>query len=377
MINSPQELLELMSDFEYAWMDNEGKFHTELVPEMYEKYSAMTPEEVLKNKKGICMDQSEFARDWFEKNNYENKLMVIQIERDDSAPGHQFIIYKENDKYNWFENAWYTEKGIHEYNSYEELIEDIKNKFIKQNDVTEQELCDVEIFEQVKYPYHINYSQLDNLIYKDQLKKMLKQIEEKHLDMYFNISKEEIHEYIEETLKKYELKNKYDLYYITNVILKKIFDRFDSHTRIVWNNADFNLPIRLKYIDNKLYIIRTDEDNKDLLYGQILRINNIQLEQLINEIKEMTAYSTEGYLQMMIETILFNGTKLKSLPSIEIDIKEFEYEILKDNKIIKRKLKKQEKNLIDIHKMKKNYSYEVFNDSIYIVYNACKEEYAG
>lgn len=377
MISSPQELYEYMSDIEYAWMDQQGKFHTEMVPEIYENYSAMSPEEVKKYRKGICMDQSEFARDWFEKNNYEVKLMVIQIERDDSAPGHQFLIYKDNNKYYWFEHAWFNEKGIHEYNSYEELIEDIKNKFIKQNDVTEQELCDVEIFEQVKYPYHINYAQLDNLIYREQLKEILNQIEEKHIDMYFNISKKELNEYIEETLKKYELKSKYDLYYISNVIIKKIFGRYDSHTRIVWNNADFNLPIRIKYINNKLYIIRTDEKNKDLLYGQILKINNIEIEKLIEEIKEMNAYSTEGYLQMMIETILFNGRKIKSLPSIETDIKEFEYEILKDDKIIKRKLKKQEEDLIKVNIKKDNYTHEIIDDTVYIVYNACKENYPG
>lgn len=213
--------------------------------------------------------------------------------------------------------------------------------------------------------------------YREELDKILAIIEEKHLDMYFNINKEELNNYIEKLLSQYELKDNYDLYYIANVIIKKLFGRFDSHTYLIWNDADFNLPIRLKYIEDKLYIIRTDEDNKDLLYGQILKINNIKIEKLIEEIKNMTAYSTNGFLQIKIETILYNGVKLKSLPSIDSNIHEFEYEILIDNQIIKRKLKKQTKDLIDINKMKKNYSYKVMDDSIYIVYNSCSEEYAG
>lgn len=80
--------------------------------------------------------------------------------------------------------------------------------------------------------------------YRDDLEKILAIIEEKHIDMYFNISKDELNNFIEELLTKYELDNKYDLYYIANVIIKKLFSRFDSHTKIVWKNADFNLPIR-------------------------------------------------------------------------------------------------------------------------------------
>ena len=214
-------------------------------------------------------------------------------------------------------------------------------------------------------------------MYKKELKQILNIIEEKHIDMYFNITKEELNKYVEELLNKHELKDEYDLYYYTNVIIKKIFDRFDSHTYLIWNDADFNLPIRLRYIDNKLYITRTDEDNIDLLYGQILKINNVDINKLIEEIKAMTAYSTAGYLQIKIETILYNGIKLKSLPSIDSNTKEFEYEILKDNKIVKRKLTKQTNELIDLNKWKKNYSYEIIDNSIYVVYNACKEDYKG
>lgn len=213
--------------------------------------------------------------------------------------------------------------------------------------------------------------------YKEELKKILNIIEEKHIDMYFNITKEELNKYVEELLDKHELKDEYDLYYYTNVIIKKIFDRFDSHTYLIWNDADFNLPIRLRYIEGKLYITRTDEDNIDLLYGQILKINNVDINKLIEEIKAMTAYSTDGYLQIKIETILYNGIKLMSLPSIKTNIKEFEYEILKDNKIVKRKLTKQTNELIDLNKWKKNYSYEIIDNSIYVVYNACKEDYKG
>ena len=212
---------------------------------------------------------------------------------------------------------------------------------------------------------------------KELLNKMLKLIEEKHLDMYFNITKEELNNYIEEVLKKYELKDEYDFYYVANVIIKKIFGIYDSHTKLVWKDADFNLPIRLKYIDGKIFVIRVTDDNKDLLYSEVLSINNIPIERLVDEIEKMTAYSTNEYLYTQIENILYNGIKLKSLPSIKSDSNSFEFEILKDDQIIKRNLTKSEGYLLPINKPQPNYSYKIINDKIYIVYNACREEHEG
>ena len=214
-------------------------------------------------------------------------------------------------------------------------------------------------------------------MYKKLINEMLKIIEEKHLDMYFNITKEELNKYVEEVLNKYELNDKYDFYYVGNVIIKKIFGIYDSHTKIVFKKIKGRLPIRLKYIDNKLYIIRTDKNNEDLLYSEILKINNVEVSKLIEEIKDMTAYSTEEYLTVPIEAVLCTLDKLKSLPSINNNSEKFEFEVLKDNQIIKRGLKEQEESLLKLNMPKDNYSYEVIDDKIYIVYNSCREDHEG
>ena len=169
MIKTPEELFEFMGDFDYEWMDKEGIFHEDIVPEMYENYSFMSPSEVLKYKKGICVDQTEFERDWFNRHNYEHRVMNIQIDLQDESPGHAFLIYKEGDKYCWFENAWYDERGIHKYESYNDLINDIKKKFIIQNDISTKDISKLQIFESPQYPYHLSYSEMDK--YKTKIKK--------------------------------------------------------------------------------------------------------------------------------------------------------------------------------------------------------------
>ena len=158
-IKTPQQLLK----FKYKWMDKQGNFHNSPTPEMYTNYSLMTPEEVLINKAGICLDKSLFEKEWFNNHNYENKVMTIQIHRSDSSPGHAFLIYKENDKYCWFENAWESYQGIHVFNSYEELIKDVMNKFIYQNDIAHDETPYLIIKECPNYPYHISYEEIDKI----------------------------------------------------------------------------------------------------------------------------------------------------------------------------------------------------------------------
>ena len=214
-------------------------------------------------------------------------------------------------------------------------------------------------------------------MYKELIYQMIKLIEEHHLDMYFNITKEELNKYVEEVLSKYELKDEYDFYYVGNVIIKKIFGIYDSHTKLVWKDTIYRLPIRLRYINNKLYIIRTDKNNEDLLFSEVLKINNIEVSKLIEEIKNMTAYSTVEYLVVPIDAVLATIEKLKSLPSIDNNCDEFEYEVLKDNQIIKRTLTKQEDSMLKINIPRDNYTYEIMDDKIYIVYNRCSEEYEG
>ena len=59
-INSPEELYDLVSQTEYGWLDSDGQKHYKLEMEKYqEKYILQTPEEVEKNKIGICWDQVE------------------------------------------------------------------------------------------------------------------------------------------------------------------------------------------------------------------------------------------------------------------------------------------------------------------------------
>lgn len=212
---------------------------------------------------------------------------------------------------------------------------------------------------------------------KEKIKDILNLIEERHIDMYFNISKEELDRYIDEIIEMYDINDDYSLYYYTNMIIKKIFGIYDSHTKLLFEKGDFYLPVRLKYINNKLYIIRTTKETKTLLYSEVKKIGNIDINKIIEEIKSIVASSTEEYVTSQIELFLINGYKIKSLPSIDSKLDEFNFTVNSDEKIIDMKLTKDEGYLLPVNKPKENYSYELKDDKIIIVYNKCREEYDG
>lgn len=92
-INSPEKLYNLVSQTIYGWLDNNDEKHYKLEMEKYqEKYILQTPEEVERNKIGVCWDQVELERYYLEKMNItcESYLIYYNGERKDRA--HTFLI---------------------------------------------------------------------------------------------------------------------------------------------------------------------------------------------------------------------------------------------------------------------------------------------
>lgn len=207
--------------------------------------------------------------------------------------------------------------------------------------------------------------------YVKDIYKLIELLENKHIDCYFNISKEELINYINEILSKYKLEDDYDFYYISNMIIKRMFGQFDSHTKIIFKNTNEHLPIRLKYIEDKLYIINTSADYSEVIYGQITSINDININELINELELIIPYSTKEFFESQIEYTFYNGSKIKSLPSIDNSTKSFKYTILKNGNEKDIYLEAKDVKLVeDI-----NYTFEIIDGVMIIHYTSCVEEY--
>lgn len=152
-IDSPQKLLAFMDNIKYGWISKKDNHIKNGDENFYDEYFLQSPSQLLDTKHGLCWDQVELERDWFLKNKYQIKtfFMWFEVDYENKYPTHTFLVYKKENKYYWFEHSFYDYKGIHEYNSYELLIEDVKQKqldySIKNNVVEKMGYSLIKIYE--------------------------------------------------------------------------------------------------------------------------------------------------------------------------------------------------------------------------------------
>ena len=136
-INKPEELLDYMSNIKYGYLGKNGKIYyqddSNFNKDWFNQYVLENKEEFINNQCGTCFDQVEFERDWFINNNYSVKTFyeMVLLDYDNNYPTHSFLIYKDNNKWCWFENADYNNRGIHKFDKLEELLEYQYNKYIE------------------------------------------------------------------------------------------------------------------------------------------------------------------------------------------------------------------------------------------------------
>ena len=131
-VKSKEELLRFMDEnIKYGYIDKDGNINNNSLN--FDNVIVQCGESILSSKVGTCWDQVELERLWFEKNNYEFKTIFIYFEsnKENDFPTHTFLIFKENDKWYWFEHAFEKYKGIHEFSSYLDAINYVMIKHLE------------------------------------------------------------------------------------------------------------------------------------------------------------------------------------------------------------------------------------------------------
>ena len=128
---NPNNIMLLMEKIEYGWLDKKNNKHYKIDNSFCDNYILQSPQEIIQNKLGVCWDQVELERYYFKNNNLNIKTYFLVYYDNDKCPTHTFLIYKENNKFYWFEHSWEKYRGIYEYNNLTNLLLDVRNKFIK------------------------------------------------------------------------------------------------------------------------------------------------------------------------------------------------------------------------------------------------------
>lgn len=104
------EILLKMKDISYGYF-YEGKDISES-EDLPKYYTLNTPEKTIKDKMGVCWDQVELERKYFDSINVKTKSYFMCNYDGSFFPTHTFLVVFINNKYYYFENAWMPYKGV-------------------------------------------------------------------------------------------------------------------------------------------------------------------------------------------------------------------------------------------------------------------------
>lgn len=195
--------------------------------------------------------------------------------------------------------------------------------------------------------------------YKDLAFKILEKAEKEHLNLYHDISKQEVLEFIDSI----DWNNINDTSFDKQML--KLFALFkDAHT-LYWGKWEYldNNPI---YIEDKLYILHNGK------YREIKKIGSISSEEFIKEISTMCCYETVEYLKDTIRSVIKNGYYYRMLG-------------LEENKTIVLTLENGEKCCINLISKTEaiekgnlqalpNYEFKVIDENVlYFIYRKCMQ----
>lgn len=150
------EIMDLMHDIEYGWMDKNNDKHSSIDNTFSDTYQLQSPNEIINSKVGVCWDQVELERYYFKANAWNIRTYFIVYYDQDKCPTHTFLTFQKDNKYYWFEHSWKKYLGIWQYDTMESLLLDIKNKFIMDEVKDKYQLENLCLFEYIKPSYHLS-----------------------------------------------------------------------------------------------------------------------------------------------------------------------------------------------------------------------------
>lgn len=149
---------EKLENIKLGYRDKDGNFYSGFRYDFKELFYLQSPKQLLESCVGSCFDQVELEREIITKLDVDCRTYFIMYPNDDIDYAHTFLIYKDGKKYFWLENAWFLYKGVHVYDSKDELFDDVLNKFV--DTIPDADIRKVKMYMYDKPRFGINYAKL-------------------------------------------------------------------------------------------------------------------------------------------------------------------------------------------------------------------------
>lgn len=155
-MDKAKEIYNFIEKIEYGWFDKDNKFHERLEKENYfNEFRLQSPSELRKSMRGVCWEQCELEREMFNEKDIKNNCYFVLYNDGVKFPCHTFLSFELNDRHYWFEHAWDKNKGIHEFETKEEMFKRVFEVFPKIINIKDIDYSKLYIFQYDKPKSHI------------------------------------------------------------------------------------------------------------------------------------------------------------------------------------------------------------------------------
>lgn len=130
-----KELNSKLSKWKYGVLIN-GKLITDPDKVDWSQYRMHSLSDMNKYHAGICWDFVNYQHDAFTKMRVKDKSYMFVMQKSDNPDDivtHTFSIITIDGKQYWFESSWRKHQGLHEVDSYKDVVEVLKDSYGKDN----------------------------------------------------------------------------------------------------------------------------------------------------------------------------------------------------------------------------------------------------
>lgn len=114
-----------------GYRDKDGNKFLNFGKDFKERFYLQNPKQLLESKIGTCFEQVELERDLITKLDVDLRTYFIYYPDEEFDLAHVFLIYKDKKKYYWLENSWVKYRGLHIYDTKQDLFNDVLKKFVE------------------------------------------------------------------------------------------------------------------------------------------------------------------------------------------------------------------------------------------------------
>ncbi|WP_346916791.1 peptidase S41 [Clostridium sp.] len=199
---------------------------------------------------------------------------------------------------------------------------------------------------------------------------------EKHNNLFFNISRKEFESRID---KLKSMIGDLDYEEMKVEISRVVASIGDAHTSVAFP-ANKYLPIKFYWFEDGIYIIRTSEAYKNLLFKKVIAIEDIKIDKILHELSEIISFENEYFLKaqsmkyMQASEVLYGLLISDSMDNIRITT---EHHTVKVRTVNISELEYSDSQLpLYARRSNENLWYEYLEDKeeLYIKYNYCRED---